>query len=152
MEQIGGTDNTQSYLAALAVFMLAIGSFVVNRLAQRVGPRRVVVLSFVLFFIGSMLAALAGSVGTLIASQTCLGLALGFSYPTLMGLSIRMVVESERTIAMGLHQTMYAMGMFIGPALSGIVAQAIGIHRMFAVAGVVTVALGYLGAQLLADS
>lgn len=151
-KQLGGTDNTQSYLAALAVIMLAIGSLVVNRLAKSIGPRRTVVLSFVLFFIGSMLAALAGSVGTLIASQTCLGLALGFSYPTLMGLSIRMVVENERTIAMGLHQTMYAMGMFIGPALSGIVAQVIGIHRMFAVAGFVTLALGCLGAQWLADS
>lgn len=150
-KQLGGTDNTQSVLAALAVIMLAIGSFAVNAITKRLGPRRVVALSFALFFIGSMLAALAGSVATLIASQICLGLALGFTYPTLMGLSIRMVVDGERTIAMGLHQTMYAIGMFVGPALSGMLAQALGIHRMFALMGFIALTLGYLGARLLPE-
>jgi MFS family permease len=147
--QLGGTDNTQSLLAAIAVVMLAVGSFIVNRITNRVGPRRVVVVSFVLFFVGSMLAAVAGSVTTLIVSQIFLGLALGFTYPTLMGLSIRMVIDNERTIAMGLHQTLYALGMFIGPALSGLLAQSFGISRMFAIAGIASLIFGFWGAQLL---
>jgi MFS family permease len=148
-KQLGGTDNTQSLLAALAVGLLAVGSFVVNFITSRIGPRRVVALSFVLFFVGSVLAAVAGSIPTLVLSQICLGLALGFSYPTLMGLSIRLVIDSERTIAMGLHQTMYAMGMFIGPAASGVLAQAFGISKMFAVFAFAALLLGYWGAQTL---
>jgi MFS family permease len=148
VRQLGGTDNTQSLLAAIAVVMLAAGSFIVNRITNLIGPRQVVVLSFVLFFLGSMLAAAAGSITTLIVSQVVLGLALGFSYPTLMGLSIRMVIDSERTIAMGLHQTLYALGMFIGPALSGLLAQSFGISRMFAITGIVALILGIWGAQL----
>lgn len=147
--QLGGKDNTQSVLAALAVMMLALGSFVVNRITNRIGPRRVVVLSFLLFFIGSLLAAIAGSIATLVVSQIFLGLALGFTYPTLMGLSIRMVIDSERTIAMGLHQTFYAMGMFIGPAFSGLLAQSFGISRMFAITGFAALILGIGGAQFL---
>ena len=148
-KQLGGTDNTQSLLAALAVFMLAAGSFIVNSITRSIGPRRVILLSFLLFGIGGTLAALAGSISALIASQIILGLALGFSYPTLMGLSIRHVVENERTIAMGLHQTLYALGMFIGPAVSGVLAQHFGISRMFAIFAIVAVVLGGWGARLL---
>jgi MFS family permease len=151
-KQLGGNDNTQSLLAALAVIMLALGSLVVNSITRRIGPRRVVMLSITLFFIGSLLAAAAASISMLIASQILLGTALGFSYAPLMGLSIRMVEESERTIAMGLHQTMYAMGMFIGPACSGLLAQRVGIHPMFAVIACVALVLGFWGALRLSKN
>jgi MFS family permease len=147
--QVGGNDNTQSVLATLAVVMLALGSFSVNMITKHVGPRRVVILCFALMFIGSMLAAVAGSVPTLIAGQTCLGLGLGFGYPSLMGLSIRNVIENERTIAMGIHQTLYALGMFAGPAASGVLAQAVGVHLMFGITAIVSLALGYWGARSL---
>ena len=147
--QVGGNDNTQTVLATLAVVMLALGSFSVNMITKHLGPRRVVILCFALMFIGSMLAAVAGSVPTLIAGQACLGLGLGFGYPSLMGLSIRKVIENERTIAMGIHQTLYALGMFAGPAASGVLAQAVGIHLMFGITAVVSLALGYWGARSL---
>jgi MFS family permease len=149
-KQVGGTDNTQSVLAMLAVVTLAAGSLSMNVITKRIGPRRVVTLSLALMASGCVIAALAESVPRLIASQICLGLGLGFAYPGLMGLSIRNVIDRERTIAMGLHQTLYAMGMFVGPAVSGALAQAVGIHWMFATTGLVSLALGYWGAHSLA--
>lgn len=146
-KRFGGTDNTLSLLATISVVMLALGSLSVNTISRYTGPRRIVMYSFVLFFVGCILAAVAGSVPTLIASQIILGLALGLSYPTLMGLSIRSVIESERTIAMGLHQTWYALGMFVGPAFGGLVGQAIGIQRMFGVTAFLTLILGCLGTR-----
>jgi MFS transporter, DHA1 family, multidrug resistance protein len=109
----------------------------------------VVMLGFFLMFVGSVVAALAHSIPTLIMSQTCLGLGLGFSYPSLMGLSIRTVDDHERTIAMGIHQTLYAMGMFVGPALSGVLAQGLGIHPMFTVMALMSLVLGGWGARSL---
>jgi MFS family permease len=50
-----------------------------------------------------------------------------------MGLSIRDVDDSERTTAMGLHQSVYALGMFAGPWLSGILADALGLRPMFGI-------------------
>jgi MFS family permease len=148
-KQAGGTANTQGVLATLAVVMLAVGSFSVNSMTKSFGPKRVVILCFALMFIGSMLAALAGSVPVLFTSQTFLGLGLGFGYPSLMGLSIRTVVDSERTIAMGIHQTVYAFGMFIGPAACGAIAQTLGIHQMFLITAALSLMLGYWGAQSL---
>jgi MFS family permease len=148
--QVGGTDYTQGLLATLAVITLAAGSLSMNVVTKRIGPRRVVMLSFALMVSGCFAAALAHSVPSLIASQISLGLGLGYAYPSLMGLSIRTVIDSERTIAMGLHQTLYATGMFVGPAVSGFLAQAVGIHWMFAITGLVSMILAYWGAQSLA--
>ena len=78
-----------------------------------------------------------------------LGLGTSLNYPTLMGLSIRKVAESERNFAMGLHQTVYAIGMFAGPALSGVLAQYFGIQPMFAATAVMAIALGGLGTWAL---
>lgn len=96
-------------------------------------------------------AALAPSLTLLFASQFSIGLSQGIVYPVLMGLSIRHVPDSERTTAMGLHQSVYAIGMFAGPWLSGILADAIGIRPVFGVTALVCLALGVLGTRLLTE-
>ena len=74
---------------------------------------------------------------------------MGTVYPVLMGLSIRYVDDSERTTAMGLHQAIYAIGMFGGPAASGVIANALGIRPMFLLTAVVCLGLGLLGVRWL---
>ena len=48
-------------------------------------------------------------------------------------MSIQNVADDSRTTAMGLHQAVYAIGMFSGPWLSGILADAMGIQPMLGV-------------------
>jgi MFS family permease len=50
---------------------------------------------------------------------------------------------------MGLHQSVYAIGMFAGPWLSGILADAIGIQPMLGVTAFAVLAIGLSGARLL---
>ncbi len=52
---------------------------------------------------------------------------------------------------MGLHQAIYAIGMFLGPWMSGIVAQWIGIRPMFDATAVGALALGFLGTRMLVE-
>jgi DHA1 family multidrug resistance protein-like MFS transporter len=67
-----------------------------------------------------------------------------------MGLSIQYVADAERTTAMGLHQAVYAIGMFGGPWLSGRLADAIGIRPTFGVTAFICLTLGLLVAHWLA--
>ncbi|MFZ5918539.1 MAG: MFS transporter [Chloroflexota bacterium] len=69
---------------------------------------------------------------------------MGISYPVLMGMSIRHVDDTERTTAMGLHQAVYAAGMFAGPWLSGILADAVGLRPMLGVTAFGCLALSLL--------
>ena len=82
-------------------------------------------------------------------AQVVLGLSQGVGYPLLMGLSIRYVVQDNRTTAMGLHQAVYSVGMFGGPWLSGILADAMGIQPMFGVTALGCLVLGVGGASML---
>ena len=107
--------------------------------------------SFLVMFIGTLTAALTPSLGVLMAVQICLGFAVGTAYPVLMGMSIVHVDEQERATAMGLHQAVYAIGMFAGPWLSGILAEAIGIRAMFGVTAFLALILGFLGTRVLAE-
>jgi MFS family permease len=108
--------------------------------ASRFGARRLVFFAFLLMSGGIGLAALASSLPWIFAAQVCLGLSQGLGYPVLMGLSVRDVEDAERTTAMGFHQSVYAIGMFAGPWLSGLLADALGLRAMFGLTAVACLA------------
>jgi MFS family permease len=140
--QLGATDVTQSVLMSMNIGVFTLGNLVATAIVSRVGARRLVYLSFVLLSTGIGGAALAPSLPPLFVSQFCIGLAQGISYPVLMGMSIQQVADAGRTTAMGLHQAVYAIGMFGGPWLSGRLADAMGIRPTFGVTAFVCLALG----------
>jgi predicted MFS family arabinose efflux permease len=77
---------------------------------------------------------------------------MGVLYPLLMGMSIQQVADEQRTTAMGVHQSVYALGMFAGPWLSGILADRIGIQPMFMITAAGVLVLGWFGARFLHSS
>ncbi len=152
VKQFGGTSLAIGAITTLHIAMAALGNLVATSTSRRLGARRLVYAGFILVFVGIGIASLGSELYVLFAGQACIGLGTGIAYPVLMGLSIQQVEEAERTTAMGLHQTMYATGMFLGPAASGVVAGAIGIQPMFAVTGVGCLTLGLLGTRLIVES
>jgi MFS family permease len=149
VSQLGATDVAQSMLMSMNIGVVMLGNLVATTIVSRVGGRRLVCLSFALLSTGIGGAALAPSLPLLFVSQFCIGLARGIGYPVLMGLSIQYVADAERTTAMGLHQAVYAIGMFGGPWLSGSLADAMGIRPTFGVTAFVCLALSLFGTRWL---
>jgi len=143
-KQLGASDVVQSILVSMNLALGALSSVLVTAIVDRVGARRLVYLSFVLSAMGIGLAALATSLASVFAAQVCLGLGFGISYPVLMGWSIQHVEERQRTTAMGLFQSVYSIGMFAGPWVSGLLAHAMGIQPMLGVTAFVCLTLGLL--------
>jgi MFS family permease len=148
---LGATDVTQSALVSMHIGVVTVGNLAATVIANRIGARRLVVLCFVVMSAGLAGAALAPSLAWLFVSQFCMGLSQGVGYPVLMGMSIRYVADAERTTAMGLHQAVYAIGMFGGPWLGGILADGLGIQPMFGVTAAVCLAVGVTGSRWLSD-
>ncbi len=149
--QMGATDVTQSVLVSLHIGVTLLGNLAATAIVGRIGAQRLVILSFILLSTGVGVAALAPSLWLLYISQFCIGLSMGVSYPVLMGMSIRYVKDTERTTAMGLFQSVYAIGMFGGPWVSGWLAVAMGIRPMFGVTAFFCLTLGVLvNRQLMA--
>jgi MFS family permease len=131
--QLGATDVTQSGLVSLHIGVFTLGGLVAATLSNRFGARGMVYAGFVMLTAGIAGAALSPALPYVFVVQFFLGLGLGISYPVLMGLSIRNVDDAQRTTAMGLHQAVYAVGMFAGPWLSGILADAVGLRPMLGI-------------------
>ncbi len=129
---LGASDQLQSALTSVSVGIVLLGQLAATAFATRVGPRTLIYGSVVALGAGLLVAAIARSLPWLFLAQFCIGISQGVGYPVLMGLSIRDVEEQNRTTAMGLFQALYAIGMFGGPALSGVLADSVGIQPMFA--------------------
>ena len=149
VKQLGGTGVTQSLFASLNIALMASGNLGASSIATRIRGQWLVMASFGLMSVGIIVAAMSSSLFVLAIAQAIMGLAQGIGYPVLMGLSIQQVQNADRSTAMGLHQAVYAVGMFAGPALSGVLARAIGIQPMFGVTAVACLALGLSGARWL---
>jgi predicted MFS family arabinose efflux permease len=74
------------------------------------------------------------------------GFFLGLLFPLLLGMSIESVDESKKATAMGTYQAIYAIGMFGGPYLAGIVNELIALPFAFYFAGT----LGLIAIGLIA--
>ena len=150
-KRLGATDMTQSLLMSMNIAVLVLGNLLATSISKRVGALLLAYLGFALLAIGLGGAALAPSLPWVFAAQFCVGLSVGVGYPVLMGLSIRHVDDAQRTTAMGLHQSVYAFGMFGGPAISGLLADALGIRPMFAVTALACLLIGLLGTRQLSE-
>ena len=143
-KQLGGSDVTQSILVSMHIGLVILGNLLATAIVRRIGAGRLVYASFILLSAGIGMAALATSLPLLFVAQAFIGLSMGISYPVLMGMGIRYVPDAERTTAMGLHQAVYAIGMFGGPWVGGWLSDAVGIRPMFGVTAFVTLTLGLL--------
>lgn len=142
--QLGGSDVTQSLLISMNIGIAVIGNLTTATTVRYIEPRRLLYISFGILATGVGLAALAPSLPVLFVAQFFLGLGEGIIYPLVMGLSIKRVIYSERNTAMGLHQTIYAIGTFAGPWLSGQLAAVIGLRATYGLMAVLILGLSWL--------
>ncbi len=147
--QIGASDVLISSLLSFDLVVGLIGNSISAALANRFGSRVMALASILLLAVGAGGVAIASSIVMVFAIQFCIGLGFGIGYPLLLGLSIREVDESQRTTAMGLHQSVYSLGMFLGPWLSGTLAVLIGVKPMLAVIATGILLLGIAGSTAL---
>ncbi len=139
---LGANDIVQSTLVSMNIALGLLGSLAVSAIVDRVGSKLLVYISMGLMGAGVAILAVAPSLAIIFVAQVFLGLSFGISYPVLMGLSIRFVDDRQRTSAMGLFQSVYSLGMFGGPWISGILAVAIGIRPMLGITAVVCLIVG----------
>ncbi|MCK5570357.1 MAG: MFS transporter [Spirochaetes bacterium] len=130
-QQMGAGDVTKSMLISANIASITTANLLNTFVLKKVKHTFLLSIAALLFFAGIVLIAFAPSITQLFGGTICMGFAFGIIYPILVGLSIQKVAGSQRSTAMGIHQSLYATGMFTGPWLSGIIADRIGIQPMF---------------------
>ncbi|QRX81736.1 aromatic acid/H+ symport family MFS transporter [Glaciimonas sp. PAMC28666] len=100
------------------LFGLCAGSFLFGPLADRVGRKRVILISLVLFALGSLACASAPSAPWLIFLRFATGLGLGGALPAMVTLASEFSPQRNKSLVV----TLMLIGMPFGLALGGLVA------------------------------
>ena len=104
--------------------------------------RSILVIGFLLISGAVFATPFIGHLRVLYLVQAVNGVGVGLLFPLLMGLSIQSVPRQQQATAMGFFQSLYAIGMSLGPILSGACAQKVGLSSVFVLNG----GLGLVGA------
>jgi len=125
-------------------FLLATGTLlpIVGRLADMLGKKKLYLLGFGIFTVGTLLCALAPNVYYLIGFRAVQG--MGSAFLTALGLAIVTDVfpAEERGRAIGISGALLSTGIVIGPTIGGLLIDAFSWRWIFYLA----VPLGLLGA------
>lgn len=111
---------------------------VLGRLADRYGRARVALPSMLTLAVGYFMLVLPPTAATLIGAALVMGTANAVLYPTLAALVLDRAPAAERGLALGTLSASWDLGVVVGSALVGFVADHASFGAGFAVGGVAT--------------
>jgi len=132
----------------VTAYLLAITSLlpVFGRLADMLGRKKIYVLGFVIFTIGSALCGLSSSIWFLIGTRVLQAIGASMLMANSAAIIISIFPFNERGRALGLTGTVVALGSMSGPALGGLLIGMAGWRSIFYINLPIGI-LGYLIAQ-----
>jgi MFS family permease len=152
-KSIGATNFNLGMLTAFTllpgVIAAALGSVV---FAKRFGEARTIIAGFALIGLSSLVIPSITSLKWLYLAQISGGFSKGLTMSLLMGLSIKNVEPEKRATAMGVFQAVYALGIFAGPFVVGLISDALGLSWGFWLTGVIGLFSAFLSAHFLRGS
>lgn len=131
---LGFSKLTLGLLSTAAGVAYVLGTLLATRAESRAVPWPLLVGgSFAVMAAAAWATPSSRTVWTLGAGFTLLGFCRGTTYPALMAAVRRASPSGCAATPMGFFQATYALGMFAGPAVGGVVAQRLGLQAIFPV-------------------
>lgn len=118
------------------LFGLTVGSFLFGPLADRIGRKRVITISLVLFGMGSLACAYAPSPLWLIALRFATGAGLGGAMPNAITLSSEFSPARSRALMVTLMFCGFTLGLAFGGAVAALLIPLFGWQGVFVFGGV----------------
>jgi len=107
---------------------------------RRLGRRATLCIGFLLMALSAGIVPILNNLLQLFGTQLIGGFGRGLVFPLLMAFAVASVEDRVKATAMGIFQSLYAIGMFAGPVMVGAVGDIAGLDAGFILCGLVGVA------------
>ena len=145
-ERTGASDGALGLALAAYAIPIALLSLPLGRMADRVGRRPLLAGGLVLVAFGSGLFAVSDSIGLLMAARAVQGIGSAASWIAALALVSDTAPPGRRGEVLGIALGATGVGSIAGPALGGVLADAISFEAPFLFIG--GLSIGLLGAAL----
>ena len=130
--QIGASSVQQGTLILVGMACQMVFSYIGGAWCSfRLGNRQTIILGFVITGLGTAMIPYTGAMTLLYCAQAISGVGRGLMQPILMALAVQAIPQEDRGTAMGVFQAIYAIGMFSGPAIGGVLGDWFGLGAIF---------------------
>jgi EmrB/QacA subfamily drug resistance transporter len=145
------TQTTATWVLTAYLVSASVFTPIMGRIGDMIGKERVFVATLVALSLGSLLAALAGSIGVLIAARVVQGVGGGV-LPLAFGI-IRDEFPAAKVVgAVGSIATLTAVGGSAGTVLAGPINDSLGFRWLFWIPMIVTIAAAGAAAVFVPES
>jgi EmrB/QacA subfamily drug resistance transporter len=129
-QEFGTSTTTVSWVLSAFLLTASVSTGLLGRLGDMFGKRRVLIVSLAVSAVGTLLAALAGSIGVLIAARAIQGVGAA-TFPLAFGI-VRDEFPRERVpVAIGWISSTFGIGFGVGLVLPGLIVDALSWQWIF---------------------
>jgi predicted MFS family arabinose efflux permease len=143
-QQLGATKADLGILLLCFLSLNTLTTLLSGSLSRRVGERKIISAAFLVAGVSILAMPFFARLEFLYALLAINGFGVGFIFPLLMGLAIKPMPLDQQGTAMGFFQSIYAVGMFLGPVVSGWVGEHAGLSSVFLLNGALCLLASFL--------
>lgn len=123
-KSLGMEDTQLGFLTFLYTLPGIVSAVIVGtNVFKKIGLMKILGYSFVLMAVSLIPIVYTRSLLVIYIAQFALGFGRGISYSILLLLVVKSVPEGKKATATSFYQAIYALGMFLGPFLTGLISQ-----------------------------
>jgi EmrB/QacA subfamily drug resistance transporter len=120
IQDFGITVSSAGWIATAYILANAIFVPIWGKLGDTIGRKKVYILGFVIFILGSVLAGLAWNLSSMIVFRIIQAIAGSADYPTAMAIiTVTFPAGKQRSQALGLWSASFAAAAVFGPLIGG---------------------------------
>ncbi len=138
IENLGGSKTNIGDITTLSQLAGITGMALSAWFISKIGIRKTMILGSTSMIISLIFTSYIENLTIIAGLQFISGFGRGILYTVTITLILFSFEDNSRGLAMGAYQAYYAVGMFLGPAISGFVVNSFGINAIFWLSSLIT--------------
>jgi len=141
LNNLGYSDSFIGNIVSFATLFTLVGTLSSPYFLKRMNFWRVAAVFSIPLAICTLLTPYIDNIILLILVRLMVGFSHGIIFSSIMGLIVKVFDQNYQASAMGIFQAVYAVGMFSGPFISGIIGDIYDINAVFITSSIVVVGI-----------